>query len=359
MRGDEFAGSAGSSGLLVVWAWLFCWMRSETECEGSLHDLPNSLVVVGPANALGDMGIADACGEYDFDGHVVEFENLQLAALAELGYLRCLNSKISFICHSFMHEHSLAHVFDGVGGGVGEMASGEAVGSLLRGCGTARLDGLMHDVIRPTPACGHSRIQGLPEYYDCSYAQQRTSSNSRPERGPEPQEKQSGRGGVLCARSGRMLGKSWLFLSNCHRKVHVETWAGGCQSLNLRISQEQEIGRRCAVVGFPPRNPCVTPVLPGPGSDTRMKMGWKSLTKTENSGVCFSRMPRVCEGGGTPVAYGGCGRSGRGLTALRGRSLVVPRAPVHIRMGGAQLSGRILESGAGHCWPECGGLSHP
>ena len=26
------------------------------------------------------------CGEHDFDGHVVEFENLQLAALAEFGY---------------------------------------------------------------------------------------------------------------------------------------------------------------------------------------------------------------------------------------------------------------------------------
>ena len=92
--------------------------------------------------------------------------------------------------------------------------------------------------------------------------------------------KQSGRGVVLCARSGRMLGLS--------RKVHVETWAGGCQSLNLSMSQEQEIGRRCAVVGFPPRNPCVTPVLPGPGSDTRMKMGWKIL------GSVFSRMPQVC-----------------------------------------------------------------
>ena len=51
--------------------------RSETEFQGSLHDLPNSLVAVGPAKALGDMGIAGACGEHDFDGHVVEFENLQ------------------------------------------------------------------------------------------------------------------------------------------------------------------------------------------------------------------------------------------------------------------------------------------
>ena len=71
-------------------------------------------------------------------------------------------------------------------------------------------------------------------------------------------------------------------------------------------------------------------------------------------------MQRVCGSGG----YSRCLRvlwtgSGRGLIALRGLFLVVPRAPVHIRMGGAQLSGRILESGAGHCWLVCGGLSHP
>ena len=92
-KGRAFSGTSGAG-------------RSETESEGSLHDLPSSLVAVGPANALGDMGIAGACGEYDFDGHVVEFENLQLAALAELGYLHCLNSKNSFICHS-----SILHVF--------------------------------------------------------------------------------------------------------------------------------------------------------------------------------------------------------------------------------------------------------
>ena len=91
--------------------------RSETESEGSLHDLPNSLVVVGPANALGDMGIAGACGEHEFDGHVVEFENLQLAALAEFGYLHCLHSKNSSVCHSSMHAPSLVRVIDGASGG--------------------------------------------------------------------------------------------------------------------------------------------------------------------------------------------------------------------------------------------------
>ena len=37
----------------------------------------------------------------------------------------------------------------------------------------------------------------------------------------------------------------------------------------------------------------------------------------------------------------------------------VPHVPVRMRTGGAQLSGHVLESGAGHCQPECGGLSHP
>ena len=114
------------------------------------------------------------------------------------------------------------------------------------------------------------------------------------------------------------------------------------------------------MVGFPPQIPCVTPVLPGPGSDTRMKIGWEVMSKTEKSGSGFSRMLRLCGRGG----YFRCLRalwtgSGRDRTAQRGRSLVVPRAPVHIRMGGAQQSGRILESGVGHCLPVCGGLSHP
>ena len=75
--------------------------RSKTEFEGSLHDLPNSLVAVGLANALGDMGIAGACGEHDLDGHVVEFGNLQLAASPESGYvLHRLNSRNSLILSS-------------------------------------------------------------------------------------------------------------------------------------------------------------------------------------------------------------------------------------------------------------------
>ena len=88
-KGPAFSGTSGAG-------------RSETESEGSLHDLPNSLVSVGPANALGVMGIAGACGEHDFDGHLVEFENFQLAPFAEFRYLHCLNSENSSFCHPCM-----------------------------------------------------------------------------------------------------------------------------------------------------------------------------------------------------------------------------------------------------------------
>ena len=41
--------------------------------------------------------------------------------------------------------------------------------------------------------------------------------------------------------------------------------------------------------------------------------------------------------------------NGKGRTAQRGRSLVIPHVLVHMRMDMAPLSGRTLESGAGHC----------
>ena len=42
-------------------------------------------VAVGTENVLGDVDIAGACGEHNLDDHVVEFENLQLVAFADLG----------------------------------------------------------------------------------------------------------------------------------------------------------------------------------------------------------------------------------------------------------------------------------
>ena len=65
--------------------------------------------------------------------------------------------------------------------------------------------------------------------------------------------------------------------------MHVGTWAGGNKNLNLRISQEKEIMTMCAGASFPSLIPFVTPVLPWPGSDIRMKMGWKVQSKTRKS----------------------------------------------------------------------------
>ena len=142
-----------------------------------------------------------------------------------------------------------------------------------------------------------------------SCTQRSTSSNSRPERGPEPrgETKWTRRGSLWKVRQD--VGETLAFPQQLSRKVHVETWAGGCQSLNLSISQEQEIGRRCAVVGFPPRTPFVTPVLPGPGSDTRMKMAWKVMSKMEKSSVLFPECRGYVEVG-TSVACCGMGLEG-------------------------------------------------
>ena len=72
-------------------------------------------------------------------------------------------------------------------------------------------------------------------------------------------------------------------------------------------------------------------------------------------GSVFPGVPGVCGRG----RYFRCLRalwtgSGRDRTAQHGRFFVVFRAPVRIRMGGAQLSNHMLE-----CKPVCGGLSHP
>ena len=156
---------------------------------------------------------------------------------------------------------------------------------MLRGCGIARLDVSLHDVTRCVPAFCYPRIQGPPEYHDCSYA--RESTNSRPVRGPEPRGRTKWSRRASLRKVRQDVGEKLIFPQQLSEKVHVETWAGGCQSHNLGISQDQEIGGRCAEFGFPPRTPFVTPVLPGPGSDIRMKMGWKIKTKTEKSGFCF------------------------------------------------------------------------
>ena len=125
-----------------------------------------------------------------------------------------------------------------------------------------------------------------------------SSPNSRVVRGPGL------RGGTkVQVRQG--AGERPAFTQQLSSRVHVGTWAGGHNCLNLRISQEKEIISRCAVSGSSPRTPFVTPVLPGPGSEIRMKMGWKVLGKTRKSGVWFFRDAGVWLGDGVwPMLMG-------------------------------------------------------
>ena len=154
------------------------------------------------------------------------------------------------------------------------MRCGEGVGKGLRGRDTARLDASLHDVIRSVPACCDSRIQGLPEYYDCSYARWGSCSNSRPVRGHQPR----GRGGT-----------KWV------------EGRGACRDVGRLVSEPQTedfpgTGNRGKVVKwlwYRPRTPFVTPVLPGPGSDIRLKMGWKIMTK---NGKVWGLVFQECRG---------------------------------------------------------------
>ena len=276
-----------------------------------------------------------------------------------------VTSFCSLICHPCMHAPSLARVFDGKSGGVSGMVCGEGVGRRSRGRDTARLNALLHDVIHSVLACGiNSRIQRLPECYDCSYARWSTSS-----RFTSAAWASTSGGGTKWSRRGSLrkvrqdAGEKLVFPQQLSGRMHVETWAGGC-----REPQPEDFpgtgnqGKVCSV-GIPSSDSfCHSlSVLLGPGSDIRMKMEWKVMSKTEKFWVCFlSRMLEVCGRGG----YFRCLRAlrtgnGRDRTTQRGRFQVVPRVPVRMRTGGAQLSGRILEGGAGHCWPVCGGLSHP
>ena len=133
-------------------------------------------------------------------------------------------------------------------------------------------------------------------------------------------------------------------------KVHVETWAGGCPSLNLKISQEQEIEGRCAVVRFPPRIPSVTPALPGPGSDIRMKMGWKILTKTEKSGVWFfQNAGDLWERWVLPLLMGAVDWVWKGSYRTAWAVPCGSLCSFSYSYGRGPAIGRILESVVGHC----------
>ena len=190
-----------------------------------------------------------------------------------------MNSHNSVTCHSSMHAPSLARAF--VGGGCEICVFDGGVGI----CG--RMDESLHDGIHSVSACSNSSFKGFSDHHGSPCARWNAFPNSRSELGHELWgETKRSRRGTLC-QVRHTAGEKLAFPQQVSGKVHVETWAGGCQSLNLKISREQEVEGRCAVVRFPPRIPVVTPALPGPGSDIRIKMVWYFLTKTEKSGVWF------------------------------------------------------------------------
>ena len=257
--------------------------RCEDTFDDSVQASENSVVARVAACSGRELDVTSAaarCGENNCNGHLLEFKNSLLAA--ESGYsLHCLHSLNSFICHPSMHAPSLAsELFDGNDVVVGVGRFREGCSWVARWLGTARVDALLHAGIQSVSACPNSFIGGHTECHGSPCSQMDSSPNSRLVRGPG-----------LCGRTKDQVrqgaGERPAFAQQLSGRVHVGTWAGGHNCLNLRISQEKEIISRCAVSGSSPRIPFVTPVLPGPGSDIWMKMGWKVLDKTRKSGVWF------------------------------------------------------------------------
>ena len=221
-------------------------------------------MVAGVAASSGrelDVAFAAArCGENNCNGHLLELKNSLLAGESDYSLHR-LHSLDSLICHPSMHALSLANVMcvESVGV-VGERRFCHGDTGVSRLLGTARVDGSLCDVIHSVSACSNSLIRGHTECHGSSCGQMGSSPDSRVVRGPEL------RGGTK-GQVRQSAGEKLAFAQQLSGRVHVGTWAGSNKRLNLRISQEKEIMAWCAVSGFPPLTPFVTPVLPGPGSD--------------------------------------------------------------------------------------------
>ena len=79
-----------------------------------------------------------------------------------------------------------------------------------------------------------------------------------------------------------------------------------------------------------------------------------ALVPPENSLIGSMVVPGCLERLESSFFPGGLGEEGTAPHSVVGPP-ATPRVHVHMRMGKAQLSGHILESGAGHCLPVCGG----
>ena len=212
--------------------------------DDSVQASENSVVARVAACSGPELDVAFAtarCGENNCNGHLLEFKNTLL--VAESGSsLHCLNSLNSLNCHPSMHAPSLTSEM--CVGSVGVVEGGRLCHGgnwVSRLLGTARVDGL-HDVIRCVPACPNSLIRGHTECHGSSCSQIGSSPNSRVVHGPGL------RGGTkVQVRQG--AGERPAFAQQLSGRVHVGTWAGADNCLNLGISQEKEIMARCGCVG--------------------------------------------------------------------------------------------------------------
>ena len=132
--------------------------------------------------------------------------------------------------------------------------------------------------------------------------------------------------------------------------LHDEMWASTFQKQGSQIFREMEIVPGCAVRVACPSCPDYSPEPPRPHRIIGNMLGWSLLEETARSGVWVFRGALQGEERNffLSMTQQETGR-GRGRTAQRGGSPVIPHVLVHMRMDMAPLSGRTLESGAGHC----------
>ena len=140
-------------------------------------------------------------------------------------------------------------------------------------------------------------------------------------------------------------------------RLHVETWADG--NTSLPISQVVEIMPGCAdvVICLPPSSLLFRVTWAGQRSSE-----WDWLVPVgENSQVWCMVVPGCLAGNKCIFCIFGFGWVGteRIVPHGVGGPPLFPCVLVHTCMGEARLSGHKLESGAGHCMIDCGGLSLP
>ena len=313
--------------------------QCENTFDGSVLSSENALVARAaafPVRKLDASSPAARCGEDSFNGPLLDFENSLLGS--ESGYsMHCLNSPNSLIRHPSMHAPSLAReLIVGRGGVVGAVGCREGEVVHVHRCDD---DACMDDV--------NSVIQEYGSHATaCSSLD--ALHNSRWARG------HCLRGGTQCSSTGSR-DQVWLsdeskdsFSHQEPQSLHVEAWAGSQECPPRWVSRSGSF--QLGVLQCPSLLVFLFSLLRYLGQ--AVGRNWRKL-RSQGCGfsgvpfkgmIFFHLLPKLLTG------------NGRDRTKQRGRSLGVPRAHVHMRMGMAQLSGHIREGGVEHCSRTCGGL---